>query len=335
MQPHSIIKTRQGIYCDAGQCFIDPWSPTPVALITHAHGDHAYTGSDLYYCSKPCEAILRYRLGADARIIAKPYREKFKLGQAWISFHPAGHILGSSQIRIEVGSNVTVISGDYKRQVDPTCEPFEVLLCDEFLTESTFALPIYSWPSPEQVAQDIFDWWQKNAQQEQASILFCYALGKAQHVQSLLKKYTDQPVLVHGAIAALNQIYEQEGVVLSAWKKPQESDLKNFTHELILAPPSAAGSPWLKRFAPYKTALASGWMAVRGTRRRKGFDTGFILSDHADWNALIGTIEETCAKKVWVTHGNEEVLARYLHQMKKIEAYSFHLAGWSSDEGED
>lgn len=335
MHPRAIIKTKQGIYCSDANCFIDPWAPTPVALITHAHGDHAYFGSQLYYCSSACRAILKYRLGQEANIIDKPYGEKFKLGKAWVSFHPAGHILGSSQIRIEVGSHITVISGDYKRQLDPTCQPFEVIGCNEFLTESTFALPIYKWPEPELVIQDIYSWWQANAEQKVASVLFCYSLGKAQHIQALLCKYTDQTILVHGAIDPLNRLYMEQGIQLTPWAKPQDVSKDVFRTSLILAPPSASGSPWIKKFSPYKTALASGWMMVRGTRRRKGYDRGFILSDHADWPDLLKTIRETQAKKIWITHGSEDILAKYLSEVENIEAHPFHLAAWTEQEGGD
>lgn len=332
MHPCYIKKTDKGIYCAKGQFFVDPWKHVPIALITHAHGDHAYFGSDLYYCSENCFNVLQHRLGPGASIIAKPYGEKFKLGDAWVSFHPAGHILGSSQIRIELKGCVTVISGDYKREIDPTCTPFEVIECDEFLTESTFALPIYHWPNPNQVIEDIISWYRDNKNSGHSSILFCYSLGKAQRIQALLKDKLENPILVHGAIASMNEVYEKNGVQLAQWKRVQESDADKFTSSLILAPPSALGSTWLRKFNPSKTALASGWMTVRGTRRRRGYDTGFVISDHADWPSLIKTVQQTKAKKIWITHGIEDTLARYIEETFSIKASPFHLSAWGQEE---
>lgn len=327
---HSLIqKNVKGILCSSGEFYIDPWGQVPIALITHAHGDHARFGSETYYCTEKCAPLLATRLGGAVKIISKPYGEKFKLGKVWVSFHPAGHILGSSQIRMEEGSHVTVISGDYKRDFDPTCEPWEVVQCNEFVTESTFGLPIYQWPKPEEVMQEIQAWWQENLRQGYASVLFCYALGKAQRVLAMLPR--DEPMLVHGAIASLNEQYEKQNVFLGAWKRVSEADPATFKESLILAPPSAAGSLWMKKFAPFKTAACSGWMHVRGSRRRKGYDTGFVLSDHADWPALLRTVQETKAQKIWVTHGYEEPFARYLTDHTAL-ANPFPILEWTEEE---
>jgi len=335
MNPKSIEKTSIGTYCKSGDFYVDPYGSAKISLITHAHGDHARIGSDVYYCASLCEPLLKQRLGSETVIKSFAYGEKFKLGNAWLSFHPAGHILGSAQIRIEVGEHVTVISGDYKRNPDPTCEAFEVVPCHEFVTESTFGLPIYNWDEANTTTQDILNWWKYNAEREQASVLFCYSLGKAQRILGMLNKLTSQPILVHGAIAVLNKVYESLGVSLAPWNLVQEiKDKELYKKSLILAPPSALGSPWLKKFHPCKTALASGWMSVRGTRRRRGVDAGFVLSDHADWKGLLRTAHESCAEKIWVTHGSEDTFAQYLTEFENLTAFPYHLHEPHLDEDE-
>lgn len=216
---------------------------------------------------------------------------------------------------------MTVISGDYKRALDATCAPFEVLECDIFVTESTFGLPIYHWQENGVLAKQMFDWWEENKTNLHPSIIFCYSLGKAQRILSLLKNYTDQTIFLHGAIQSLSKIYADKGVSMLPFEPVSEKDKSYlFSKDLILAPPSAAGSPWLKRFPNYQSASASGWMQVRGTRKRKNMDRGFVLSDHADWRSLITTIQETKASKILTTHGNTSVLARYVREELNIDA---------------
>jgi putative mRNA 3-end processing factor len=313
--------TNKGLFCTTGNFFIDAWKPTPVCLITHAHGDHAYWGHDLYIASPENVKIIQHRLGKDTPCQVLDYGKKIKLGNCWVSLHPAGHILGSSQIRIEDKNGVTVISGDYKRAIDPTCRPFEVIECDIFVTESTFALPIYQWPSNELIENQIVDWWQENAEKDYPSVLFCYALGKAQRVMNMLKRQTGKTVHLHGAVYSLAKLYSDMGVDMINYATVSESAKgSSFKKDLIIAPPSAAGSPWMKRFPSCRIAFASGWMEVRGTRRRKALDRGFVLSDHADWTALVKTVEESKAKIVLTTHGNSATLARYLREVKGIDA---------------
>ena len=315
-----LTTTSQGLYSSLGDFSIDPLRPVPVALITHAHGDHARSGSSLYYIQRSAMEILRYRLG-DVALHPLDYGEKIKFGSVWVSFHPAGHILGSSQIRIESASEVAVVSGDYKRACDPTCLPFEPQECDLFVTESTFALPIYHWEEPNEVARSIYEWWQKNAEENRPSLLFCYTLGKAQRILALLKKWTDREIYVHGSIQPINAFYANQGILLSPTKvAAKENKEHNYSKELILAPPSAYRSLWMRRFKNARTAFASGWMAVRGTRRRQGFDQGFVLSDHADWEELLATIRATKAKQIWVTHGEIELFSRYLNEVENIKA---------------
>lgn len=313
--------TDKGLFCTKGDFFIDAWSPVSTCVVTHAHGDHAYKGHGLYIGTPETIKIIQYRLGKE--IVSQPleYHQKIRLGNCWISLHPAGHILGSSQVRIEDSKSVTVISGDYKRARDATCSPFEVIECDIFVTESTFALPIYQWAESEMIATQIFDWWQENIESKRTSVLFCYALGKAQRVMNLLIKEKERSVHLHGAVYSISKIYEENGVPMIAFKPVSVTSKDTNSYEsLIIAPPSAFGTPWMKRFPSSRTALASGWMEVRGARRRRAVDRGFVLSDHADWKDLNKTILETKAKIVLTTHGNSATLAQYLREEKGLDA---------------
>lgn len=310
-----ITLTPQGLYCPAGGFHIDPWRVVERALITHAHGDHARPGSRHYHAARSGIGLLRRRLGPDAVIDGHRFGERLAFGEVAVSFHPAGHVLGSAQVRIEAGGEVWAISGDYKRDPDPSCEGFEVVPCDTFVTEATFALPIYRWEGVDQVMAELLGWWDANAAAGRASVLFCYALGKAQRVLAEIGRRRDRRVLVHGAIDALLDAYRAEGIALAP-TAPVGPRVKgeDFAGELIVAPPSAAGSPWLRRFGDASTAFASGWMRVRGMRRRRGFDRGFVLSDHVDWPGLLRTIEETGARRIFATHGYSDTLARYLRE---------------------
>jgi putative mRNA 3-end processing factor len=316
----SLITVRpEGLYCESGGFFIDPWRPVDIALITHAHSDHARSGSSHYFATHISEGILRKRLGDSVSMQGVEYGEKIRLGETWISFHPAGHVLGSAQIRVEHRDEVWVISGDYKRCADPTCTPFEVVPCDTFITEATFGLPIYRWDAGEVTCQKIHEWWQNDP--ERPSILFCYAFGKAQRVLSELRKLSDRPVYLHGAVHVLTEIYRQVGVpmveTIPASEMPRSYRFKG---DLILAPPSGHRSSWMRRFHQPQTAFASGWMAVRGARRRRGYERGFVLSDHADWQGLVNTVLQTGAQTVYVTHGQSDVLSRYLREVHGLNA---------------
>ncbi len=316
----TLITVRpEGLYCEAGDFYIDPWRPVATALITHAHSDHARSGSQCYVAHFQAEGVLRRRLGGGIHLHPVRYGEKMKYGQVWVSFHPAGHVLGSAQIRVEHRDEVWVVSGDYKRCPDPTCTPFEVVNCDVFVTEATFGLPIYQWDPGAVTARHIFDWWQ--ADRDRPSILFCYAFGKAQRILSELTRFTDQTVYVHGAIAALNDLYRAQGITLLPTVSTSDMPRQHtYAGDLILAPPSGHRSSWMKRFKAPQTAFASGWMAVRGARRRRGYERGFVLSDHADWSSLIRTVQETGARQVYVTHGQSDVLSRYLQEVCGISA---------------
>jgi putative mRNA 3-end processing factor len=306
-------ETTAGLYCAAGDFYIDPWQSVPRAVITHAHGDHARSGSKGYLCAADSAPLLARRFGSDAVIEALPYGQSIVLGQVRVSFHPAGHILGSAQVRVEGREGVWVASGDYKRADDPTCAPFEVVACDTFITESTFGLPIYHWDPASAVIGEILAWWHANAARDKTSVLFCYTIGKAQRLLAELARVTDRPVFVHGMMVGMFDVYREAGArmlpVVPLVDKPRGT---SFAGELVLAPLSARGTPWMRRLGDISDGFASGLMRVRGVRRQRAYDRGFVLSDHADWPALLQTIAETGAARVLATHGHAEALARFL-----------------------
>ncbi len=305
--------TPAGLYCPAGDFYIDPWRPVPRAVITHAHSDHARPGCSRYLAARPGEAVLRSRLGSSAPIEFADYGQAFGLGAARVSLHPAGHVLGSAQVRIEHRGEVWVVSGDYKLDPDPTCAPFELVRCHTFVTESTFALPIYRWPSPASVFDSIHGWWQANQAAGRTSVIFAYAVGKAQRLLAGLDPGLG-PLYVHGAVDHVNSEYARGGVTLPPTTYVGEAARTRGVQwhaGLVVAPTSAQGTPWLRRFGELSTAHVSGWMRIRGMRRRQATDRGFVLSDHADWPGLTQTIAATGAERVWATHGYAAVLARW------------------------
>lgn len=321
MSEQLIRPTSRGLYCAAGDFHIDPWRPVPRAIITHAHGDHARSGSDLYYAQRDSVPLLHRRLGHQSRIHGLAYGERLRLGKTWVSLHPAGHILGSAQVRVEADDTVWVASGDYKRAPDPTCAGFELVPCDTFITEATFALPIYRWQPMAEVAGTIHAWWQDNADAGRPSVLFCYALGKAQRLLAELQRFTDRTAWLHGAMVPLVADYRDAGIDMLPTRPVSGAERGHrFAGDLILAPPSAAGSPWMRRFRNHVSGFASGWMRIRGNRRRRGYDRGFVVSDHADWPELLHTIRQTGARRVLATHGRTDVLVRYLNEVEGIAA---------------
>ena len=329
-----LIETAQGLYCPDGDFHVDPWAPVPRALITHAHGDHARIGSAGYLCADKCAPLLRRRFGAEAIIESAPYGRPLTIGATRVSFHPAGHVLGSAQIRIEGAQGVWVVSGDYKRAPDPTCEPFEPVPCDTFITESTFGLPIYRWDPVDTVIGDMLSWWDANRVKGLTSIVFCYTIGKAQRLLAELARVTDRPVLVHGMLVPMIEVYRSLGVAMlpteTLVERPRGTSLAG---ELVLAPPSARGTPWMRRLGELSDALTSGLMRVRGVRRQRAYDRGFVISDHADWPALLDTITATGARRVLATHGHAEPLARFLRE-QGIESGVMRTA-WEDESGED
>jgi putative mRNA 3-end processing factor len=316
-----VIHRPEGLYCEAGGFYIDPWRPVDKAVITHAHADHARTGSTRYIASAAGEGVLRSRLGK-IDLHALPYGERLQVNEVTISLHPAGHVLGSAQVRIEHRGEVWVVSGDYKVEPDVTCAAFEPVKCHTFITESTFGLPIYTWLPATELFTDINQWWAANAANNQASVLFCYSFGKAQRLLAGVDSSIG-PIVTHGAVEPLNRAYRDAGVALPDTKLVSEvTDKADFSRALVLAPPSAAGSPWMKRFGEYSDAFASGWMLLRGARRRRAVDRGFAMSDHADWPGLNSAIKASQASTVYVTHGYVPVMVRWL-QEQGLEALSF------------
>ncbi len=326
-----VIQRPQGLYCPAGDFFIDPWRPVARAVITHAHADHARGGHMHYLAAAAAAHVLRTRLG-DIALQTVAYGEAVTINGVRVSLHPAGHVLGSAQVRIEHAGRVWVASGDYKLQPDPTCAPFEPLRCDVFISESTFGLPIYRWAPPAEVFAAISAWWAANAAAGRTSVLFCYAFGKAQRILAGVDASIG-PIVVHGAVEPLNAAYRASGVTLPATQRVSDvTDKAQLARALVLAPPSAAGSPWMKRFGDYSDAFASGWMQLRGARRRRALDRGFVLSDHADWPGLQQAIAATGAQRVIVTHGYVPVMVRWLRE-RGLQADAFDTE--FGDEHED
>jgi len=327
--------TPQGLYCRAAAAWIDPWRPVPRALITHAHADHARPGCGEYWAVGASEAILRQRLGAAINLIPVDYGAVHRIGEARVSFHSAGHVLGSAQIRLEAGGESWLVSGDYKRCADPSCAPFQPVQADVFITEATFGLPIYRWQSGAEVAGEILSWWQ--AAPERPSILFAYAFGKAQRLLAELAAIgVNDEILLHGAVETLMPAYREAGVRLPS-TRPVSALAKgeSLAGRLVIAPPSAHRSVWMKRFKLPQTAFVSGWMAVRGARRRRGYERGFVMSDHADWTGLILSVQQSGAGQVYVTHGNSDGLARYLSEVEGISAEPLEGSDGPSDENPD
>jgi putative mRNA 3-end processing factor len=292
-------------------------------VITHAHSDHARYGNGHYLAAAPSAGVLRSRLG-EINLETLDYGERIVHHGVAISLHPAGHVLGSAQVRLEHGGQVWVASGDYKVAPDRTCAPFEPVRCDVFITESTFGLPIYRWCPDEQLYADINTWWARNVEHNRATVVACYSFGKAQRLLSGIDP-SIAPIVVHGAVVPLNEAYRAEGVALPDTLRVSDvTDKSVFKRALVVCPPSAVGSPWLRRFgADAQTAFASGWMQVRGNRRRGGYDRGFVLSDHADWPGLLQAIGATGAQRVIVTHGSATALIRFLEE-QGLEAEAFH-----------
>ena len=333
--PDLITLSPQGLYCPAGDFHIDPWRPVPRAVITHGHSDHARPGMGEYHFARPGQGILDWRLGPQA-YRPHDYGEAFTLGAARVSLHPAGHVLGSAQVRIEVDGEVWVASGDYKRQADPTCAPFEVVRCDVFITEATFGLPVYRWPDTATVARELIDWRAACAAQGEAAILYCYALGKAQRVLAELGALSDEAVWLHGAIDSGVTVYRDAGIAMAPTRGVAEATAgTSFAGQLILAPPSAAGSAWIRRFKRAQQGFASGWMQLRGNRRRRNYDRGFVISDHADWPDLLRTIADCGAQRVIATHGSTDALVRVLREQGLVAGEFTTRFGDEEDERDE
>ena len=307
-----IVQRPQGLYCPAGDFYIDPWRSVDRAVITHAHADHARRGHRHYLAHAASEGVLRARLGANITLQPLAYGEVVDHHGVRVSLHPAGHVLGSAQVRVEHAGQVWVASGDYKLDADPTCAPFEPVRCDVFITESTFGLPIYRWPDPAEVFAALNAWWARNAAAGRTSVVYAYSLGKAQRVLSGIDAGIG-PVLVHRSLQAVNAAYAAAGVALPATQALDDPALSEAAcaRALVLTPPGA-GQAGMERLCAPSDAYASGWMAVRALRRRSPADRAFVLSDHADWPGLQRAIRATGAPRVIVTHGSEDAMVRWL-----------------------
>jgi putative mRNA 3-end processing factor len=303
--------TTSGIYCPEGDFYIDPWKPVARAVITHAHSDHARPGSAAYLCHRLTMPLLELRLGAGT-YQAVEWNEPVMMNQVRVSLHPAGHIIGSSQVRVEFKGEVWVASGDYKTEDDGLSGAIEIVRCHAFITESTFGLPIYKWKTQEAIFYDVQNWIAANREQKKNSVLVAYSLGKAQRLLRGIAEVAD-PVFVHGAVWNVHQALVAAGVSLPEVRRVEPGMTKSdFREAVIIAPPSAESTPWMRRFSPVATGVCSGWMQVRGNVRRRNLDAGFSLSDHADWDGLLQVVRGTEAEKVFVTHGFQSAFSRYL-----------------------
>ncbi len=316
-EPDLLILRPEGLYCPPGDFFIDPMRPVARAVITHAHADHARRGHGAYLAAATGVPVLRARLG-DIKLQPLDYGEAVSVGGVRVSLHPAGHVLGSAQVRLEHAGRVWVASGDYflsghAGDANPTCAPFEPQRCDVFITESTFGLPVYRWRPQAEVLADINAWWHANADAGRTSVLRAYSLGKAQRLLAGVDA-TIGPLVVHAGVHAMNQAYRAAGVALPQTVRLDGADSATLQRALVVVPPGAGSDDLAQAQGACREAFASGWMQVRSTRRRQGLDRGFALSDHADWPGLQRAIAATGAQRVIVTHGQEAVMVRWLRQ---------------------
>lgn len=313
--PSLLSFSPQGIYCEQAGVHIDPWRGVERAIITHAHSDHARGGSRHYLAHPTTKHLMHARIGKDLNIETLWPGQAGTINGVKFSLHPAGHIPGSMQVRVEYKGEVWVATGDHKRQADGISEQYEPIRCHTFITECTFGLPIYRWQEPSTVFAAINGWWRKNAAEGVCSVISAYSLGKAQRVLTGVD-HSIGPILVHGAVANMNTVLEGCGLRLPRWEQiTTDTPKERFRNALVITPGSAIGTPWTNKMRPYSTAMASGWMQLRGWRRRGNLDTGFVLSDHADWPALLQAVQETGAERIIATHGYTEVFSQYLRSI--------------------
>lgn len=312
METPLLIFNENGIYCKEADVYLDPWHPVDRAIITHGHADHSRWGNKEYITHKNNVPIIKHRLG-DIIVHGKEYNEKFVVNNVVFSLHPAGHIIGSSQVRVEHKGEVWVFSGDYKLEDDGVSTPFEAVKCHTFITECTFGIPPFKWMPQNQVFQNINQWWSNNREDGKTSVLFGYSLGKAQR----LLKYLDPSIgeiYTHGAIENMTEVIRAQVQFPATTLITRETKKKDLLGNIVLAPPSAHGSTWIRKMVPFVTASASGWMAFRGARHRRAIDKGFVLSDHCDWEGLLTAIKSTGAEKIIATHGYTEIFSPYLRE---------------------
>ena len=329
---HILNFTDKGIYCIPGKFYIDPWKPVDYALITHGHADHARWGMTKYLCHHLTVPILHIRIGKDIQVQGIGYNEPININGVKVSFHPAGHIIGSAQIRMEYKGKVVVVSGDYKLQNDGLSTVFEPVKCHEFVTESTFGLPIYKWASTEKLNESMQNWVLQNQEIGKTSVFVGYSLGKAQRILNAVNGIA--PIYTHYSIAKLNQAYESAGIQLPNYETLDfRESVQHVNKGIVIVPPSLVDTAILKKIPNMVYAICSGWMQVRGARRWRSADAGFAVSDHADWDDLLKAVKETNAEKVYVTHGQTAVFAKYLNE-NGIEAVELHTAFGNEEEDE-
>lgn len=301
---------NKGIYCQQADVYLDPWKPVKKAIISHGHADHSKWGHQQYITHHTNVPIIKHRLG-DINVSGVDWGETFTVNGVKFLLHPAGHIIGSAQIRVEYQGEVWVFTGDYKTENDGISVPYEVVKCHTFITECTFGLPAFKWQPQQEVFHDINTWWQQNKEDENTSILFGYSLGKAQR----LLKHLDTSIgkiYTHAAIQNMNEIIREITPLPETIRITADTKKEELKGNMVIAPPSAQSSPWIKKMLPYVTASASGWMAFRGARRRRAIDKGFVLSDHCDWQGLLSSIKATGAEKIICTHGYTDIFSRFL-----------------------
>ena len=309
-----ITFTPKGLYCAQGDFYIDPWQPVQRAVITHAHSDHARWGMGAYLAHNDSLPVLRLRLGDDIKVTGVEYAQRKRMNGVTVSLHPAGHVIGSAQVRVSYKGETWVISGDYKTQADRSCTPFEPVKCHHFITESTFGLPVYRWEEDAVLFDRMDRWWAANAAAGKTSVIYAYSFGKAQRVLQSVNPDIGR-IFTHGAVENTNEVLREHGIALQATTRVDDSvRKKEYAGGLVIAPPGAQASSWMKRFGPVEDAFASGWMKLRGTRRRRNLGHGFAVSDHADWPGLNQAIAETGAENIYVTHGYTAIFSKWLKE---------------------
>ena len=314
-----LVHTGLGLYCPKADVYLDPWKPVKKAILSHGHADHARWGSSSYLCTPTAAPVIKYRLG-DINLETLPFGEEKLINGVSFSFHPAGHILGSAQIKVSYKGEIVVFSGDYKTANDGFSEAFEPVKCHTFITESTFGLPVYHWQDQKWVFNEMEEWCKNNRNNHHLSILYGYSLGKAQRILQGLPESVG-PIFTHSTIEAVLNVMRNQGVSLKNTIPVNEHITRaDLLSGVIIAPPAVQNSNWLKKFEPIRNGVVSGWMALRGARRRRNADKGFVLSDHADWEGLNEAINLTGAENIFVTHGYTDILSKWLID-KGLNAY--------------
>ncbi|SMC57871.1 ligase-associated DNA damage response exonuclease [Pedobacter nyackensis] len=308
-----ITFTNKGIYCKQGDFYIDPWHPVNLAVTTHGHADHVKWGNKAYLCHELTKPILQHRLG-ELNIQTLPYHKEISINGVKLTLYPAGHVIGSAQIRLEYKGEICVVSGDYKVEYDGISTAFEPVKCHTFVSESTFGLPIYKWQPQQDIFNQIKNWISLNRDKNQTTVLVAYSLGKAQRLMTGLAGYGD--MYVHSSIASLNQVFSKAGVILpTTIPITPETSKEMLQKGIVIVPPAVAEGKWIKSLTHAATGICSGWMQVRAGRRWRSADAGFALSDHADWPGLLSAIKATEAEKVFVTHGYSAIFSKYLNEI--------------------